>query len=45
MDTDQVQTTALTSWHVDRGARMVDFAGYQMPIQYSSIVTEHAATR
>lgn len=24
---------------------MVDFAGYQMPIQYSSIVTEHAATR
>lgn len=45
VDTDQVQTTALTSWHVDRGARMVDFAGYQMPIQYSSIVTEHAATR
>ncbi|MEC8555477.1 MAG: glycine cleavage system aminomethyltransferase GcvT [Planctomycetota bacterium] len=45
MNTDQVQTTALTSWHVDRGARMVDFAGYRMPIQYSSIVTEHAATR
>ena len=37
--------TALFSWHVEQGARMVDFAGWQMPIQYTSIVQEHEATR
>ena len=32
--------------HVDLGARMVDFAGWEMPVQYSSgIVEEHLATR
>ena len=38
-------TTALFSWHVEQGARMVDFAGWQMPIQYTSIVREHETTR
>ncbi len=37
--------TALYDWHADQGARIVDFAGWAMPIQYSSIVTEHVATR
>ncbi len=37
--------TALFDWHVEQGARMVNFAGWQMPIQYSSIVQEHNATR
>ena len=37
--------TALHDWHVAHGARMVDFAGWSMPIQYSSILTEHEATR
>ncbi|MEC9095407.1 MAG: glycine cleavage system aminomethyltransferase GcvT, partial [Planctomycetota bacterium] len=37
--------TAMFSWHVEQGARMVDFAGWQMPIQYTSIVQEHEATR
>lgn len=37
--------TALHDWHVAHGARMVDFAGWSMPVQYSSIVTEHEATR
>ncbi|MBA60925.1 MAG: glycine cleavage system protein T [Planctomycetaceae bacterium] len=37
--------TALFSWHVEQNARMVDFAGWQMPIQYTSIVQEHEATR
>lgn len=41
----QVQQTALSDWHAANGARMVEFAGYEMPIQYSSIVTEHNATR
>jgi aminomethyltransferase len=37
--------TALYDWHVARNARMVDFAGWSMPVQYSSIVEEHEATR
>ncbi|MEM7473788.1 MAG: glycine cleavage system aminomethyltransferase GcvT [Planctomycetota bacterium] len=45
MASDQIQKTALTDWHAERGARMVEFAGYEMPIQYSSIVKEHEATR
>lgn len=37
--------TPLHDWHVAHGARMVDFAGWQMPLQYSSIVEEHQAVR
>ena len=35
----------LDQWHRDRGARMVAFAGYEMPIQYEGIVAEHEWTR
>ncbi len=35
----------LDAWHRDRGARMVPFAGYAMPIQYDGIVAEHLWTR
>jgi aminomethyltransferase len=37
--------TPLHDWHVAHGARMVDFAGWSMPVQYASIVAEHLATR
>lgn len=37
--------TALHDWHAEQGARMVDFAGWHMPVQYSSIVDEHTAVR
>jgi aminomethyltransferase len=37
--------TPLHRWHVEAGGRMVPFAGYEMPIQYESIVTEHQACR
>lgn len=37
--------TPLYDWHVQRNARVVDFAGWAMPVQYSSIVEEHRATR
>ncbi|MFM8288245.1 MAG: glycine cleavage system protein T, partial [Planctomycetaceae bacterium] len=37
--------TALHDWHAAQGARLVDFAGWEMPVQYSSIVTEHTAVR
>jgi aminomethyltransferase len=41
----ELLTTPLASWHQEHGARMVEFAGYLMPIQYQSIVQEHLATR
>ena len=41
----QLNRTPLTSWHEAHGGRMVDFAGWSMPVQYSSIVEEHLATR
>ena len=37
--------TPLYDWHVAHGARMVDFAGWSMPIQYASITEEHQAVR
>lgn len=37
--------TAFHDHHVSAGARMVDFAGYRMPIQYSGITDEHLAVR
>src|SRR5712664_3834071 len=37
--------TPLYDWHVAHGARMVDFAGWDMPVQYSSIIEEHQAVR
>jgi aminomethyltransferase len=43
--TNPAKQTPLTTWHVENGARMVDFAGWSMPIQYTSIVEEHRATR
>jgi aminomethyltransferase len=37
--------TPIHDWHAAHGARMVDFAGWSMPVQYGSIVAEHRATR
>lgn len=37
--------TPLYSWHAAHGARLVPFGGWEMPVQYSSIVDEHTATR
>ncbi|GAB4147344.1 MAG: glycine cleavage system aminomethyltransferase GcvT [Planctomycetaceae bacterium] len=37
--------TACYDWHVSHNGRMVDFAGWEMPVQYSSIVEEHHAVR
>ncbi len=39
------QRTALHDWHARHGARMVDFAGWDMPVQYTGIVEEHQAVR
>jgi len=37
--------TPLYDWHVAHGGRMVDFAGWWMPQQYTSIIEEHVASR
>ena len=37
--------TFLHDKHVALGARMVDFAGWDMPVQYSSIIEEHRTVR
>ena len=39
------RTTPLTDWHAAHGGRMVDFSGWRMPVQYTSIRDEHQATR
>lgn len=38
-------TTALHSLHVEANARMVDFAGWDMPVNYGSQIEEHHAVR
>jgi len=40
-----MKETALTQVHINLGAKMAEFAGYNMPIVYSSINEEHAAVR
>jgi aminomethyltransferase len=39
------QRTTLYDWHVAHGARMVDFGGWDMPVQYTTIIDEHSAVR
>jgi len=37
--------TPFHKYHLQAGARMVEFAGFEMPIQYSGITEEHLAVR
>src|SRR5438046_5569302 len=41
----QLEKLPLDGWHRGRGARMVPFAGYEMPVQYEGIMAEHLWTR
>ena len=40
-----MQRTACYQWHQDHQGRLIDFAGWEMPVQYSSITEEHRAVR
>jgi len=41
-----LKTTPLTAWHRAHGAKMVEYAGYEMPVQYAAgVLAEHAACR
>jgi aminomethyltransferase len=41
----ELKRTPLRDFHAARGARLVDFAGWEMPVQYRSILEEHKAVR
>lgn len=41
----ELKSTALEQVHIELGAKMVPFAGYNMPVQYSGLRQEHAAVR
>ena len=43
--TDEPRATPIVERHEALGARMVDFAGWRMPIQYTGIIEEHRAVR
>ncbi len=40
-----LKQTPLTAWHASHGARMVEYAGYEMPVQYEGVLAEHAVVR
>ena len=40
-----MKNTAFTKYHIELGARMAEFAGYNMPIEYSGINDEHLTVR
>ncbi|MBI1901812.1 MAG: glycine cleavage system aminomethyltransferase GcvT [Planctomycetia bacterium] len=37
--------TPLHGWHASHGGQLVEFGGWSMPVQYTSLVQEHQATR
>jgi aminomethyltransferase len=45
MEQTTLRTTPLHDRHVALGARMMPFAGYDMPVQYAGIIEEHRAVR
>src|SRR3954470_14506067 len=42
---EALRTTPLNATHRQMGAKMVDFGGWDMPVQYSGILDEHHAVR
>ena len=40
-----MKTTAFTKYHIANGAKMAEFAGYNMPIEFSGINDEHINVR
>ncbi len=41
----QLLRTPLYDWHASHNGRIVEFGGWEMPVQYTSIVEEHHAVR
>ena len=40
-----MKKTAFNELHKKYGAKLVEFAGYEMPVQYEGIIAEHKAVR
>jgi len=45
VEATSLERTPLYARHVSLGARMVPFAGYEMPVQYEGVIEEHRAVR
>jgi aminomethyltransferase len=45
MGSDNLERTPLHACHVELGARLVEFAGWEMPVQYAGVIEEHRAVR
>src|SRR5210317_387335 len=43
--TDAARKTPLYDCHLEAEARLVDFAGWRMPVQYAGVIDEHRAVR
>jgi aminomethyltransferase len=43
--TEMIKNTALTDKHIALGAKMVPFAGFNMPVQYEGVNAEHETVR
>src|SRR5436309_1247857 len=44
-DTEELKRTPLYECHQEAGGKMVPFAGWEMPVQYSGVMEEHRAVR
>jgi aminomethyltransferase len=44
-NTQELRTTPFRSYHLEHGAKMVNFAGWEMPLTYGSILEEHHQVR
>ena len=44
-NSENLKQLPLGDWHRGLGARMVPFAGYEMPVQYEGVMAEHIWTR
>lgn len=44
-ETKQIKKTPLYDKHIEAGGKMIDFAGFKLPIQYEGIIAEHNTVR
>ena len=44
-ETDTLKRTPLHGRHAAAGAKLVPFAGWEMPVQYTGVIPEHLAVR
>jgi aminomethyltransferase len=45
LDAQNLKRTPLYDCHLEAGGKMVEFAGWEMPVQYAGVIEEHRAVR